>query len=553
MAFTINTNIASLQSQEYLRISAEFQQKTISRVTSGLRIISSGDDAAGLAIANSFRSDRAVLLQGIRNANDGLSTLQTIDGGINNISLLLDRARTLAAQSASGTFTGDRAVLNSEFQSVIEEIDRQAQSIGLDVNGQFAKSMSVLIGGGRLHEGEDADVAISNGSVEVNLTQSTVDARSLGLRGYLAAGTANLSAAATSVEDIKGANTTTATFNFYGPGFGARGAAGDVSLSVSIANAVDTAGLVAAINDAIEAMVPATAADQAFLDAGIRAALSTDGTNLTFEASETAFQVEAGNNTAGALLGFFGASPAGTTTGARLEAAGVQQTDAMDWVNMTTNADAQTLTITAKDAAGSLHSLTINLDHTDATLDDDANDSVTLDEVLNYINDQLQNSGNSTLAGVAAVSRLNGGGDKLSFISSNPSFSVNVGDATAARGINSGVTLSSTSSSNGAGAAADIGTQAAAEAAVSALAVAVSRLGAAQAVVGKGQNRFNYAISLAQTQISNVSASESRIRDADLAAEASNMTKAQILQQAGVAALAQANVAPQALLSLLQG
>jgi flagellin len=263
--------------------------------------------------------------------------------------------------------------------------------------------------------------------------------------------------------------------------------------------------------------------------------------------------VEAGNNAAGALLGFFGVSPAGSTTGARLEAAGVQQTTAMDWVDMTTTADTQTLTVTAKDANGELHSLAINLNHADAALDDDANDTVTLDEALNYINDQLQNSGNTTLADVVAVSRLDGGGNKLAFISSNPSFTVNIGAGSAARGVNSGATTSETSASNGTGAAADIGTQASAEAAVSALAVAVSRLGAAQAVVGKGQNRFNYAISLAQTQISNIAASESRVRDADLAAEASNMTKAQILQQSGIAALAQANVAPQALLSLLQG
>jgi flagellin len=156
MGFTINTNIASLQSQNYLRVNSEFQDKTINRVTSGLRIISSGDDAAGLAIANSFRSDRSVLSQGIRNANDGLATLQTIDGGINNISQLLDRARTLAAQSASGTFTGSRSVLNSEFQSVLAEIDRQAQAIGLDQNGAFAKSLSVFIGGGRENSGTSA-------------------------------------------------------------------------------------------------------------------------------------------------------------------------------------------------------------------------------------------------------------------------------------------------------------------------------------------------------------------------------------------------------------
>src|SRR5713101_8981533 len=122
MSFDINTNITSLQAQQYLRVNSDFQSKTINRVTSGLRILSSGDDAAGLAIANGFRSDQAVLSQGIRNANDGLSTLQTIDGGMNNISMLLDRARTLATQSASGTFNGDRSVLNAEFQSVLSEI-----------------------------------------------------------------------------------------------------------------------------------------------------------------------------------------------------------------------------------------------------------------------------------------------------------------------------------------------------------------------------------------------------------------------------------------------
>ncbi|MFM2123944.1 MAG: hypothetical protein RL328_395, partial [Acidobacteriota bacterium] len=148
MAFAINTNVASLQAQNSLRITGDFQSKTINRVTSGLRIVASGDDAAGLAIANTYRSDGAVLAQGVRNANDGLSQLQTADGGINNISQLLDRARTLATQSASGAFTGDRSVLNSEFQSVITEIDRQAQAVGLNTGGQFAKALNVFIGGG---------------------------------------------------------------------------------------------------------------------------------------------------------------------------------------------------------------------------------------------------------------------------------------------------------------------------------------------------------------------------------------------------------------------
>src|SRR5579864_9329660 len=162
MSFDINTNIASLQAQQYLRTNSNFQAKTINEVTSGLRIVSSGDDAAGLAIANGYRSDQAVIGQGVRNANDGLSQLQIADGGINNISQLLDRARTLATQSASGTFTGDRGVLNSEFQSVVGEINRQAQAIGLNQGGTFAKSLSVFMGGGQASNGV---TATSNGSV----------------------------------------------------------------------------------------------------------------------------------------------------------------------------------------------------------------------------------------------------------------------------------------------------------------------------------------------------------------------------------------------------
>ncbi len=92
-----------------------------------------------------------------------------------------------------------------------------------------------------------------------------------------------------------------------------------------------------------------------------------------------------------------------------------------------------------------------------------------------------------------------------------------------------------------------------ATAAVTALADAVSKLGDAQAVVGRGQNQFNYAVNLAQSQLTNIASAESRIRDADLAQEAANLTKAQIVLQAGIAALAQANSAPQAVLALLRG
>ena len=142
MSFRINTNIASLQSQEYLRITSENQTKTIGRVTSGLRILSSGDDAAGLSIANSFRSDQAVLRQGIRNANDGLSVLDIRNGALDNIGTLLDRMATLATQSASAGFTGNRTQLNAEFTSVISEITREVGVASLGTAQGFSVFVS---------------------------------------------------------------------------------------------------------------------------------------------------------------------------------------------------------------------------------------------------------------------------------------------------------------------------------------------------------------------------------------------------------------------------
>src|SRR6185437_17030633 len=100
---SIQTNVAALYGQQNLSVNSQFQQTTINRLTSGYRINSSADDAAGLAIANALRSQRTELTQGIRNANDGVSQLQIIDGGLNNISQILDRLKTLVVQGSSAT------------------------------------------------------------------------------------------------------------------------------------------------------------------------------------------------------------------------------------------------------------------------------------------------------------------------------------------------------------------------------------------------------------------------------------------------------------------
>src|SRR5690348_17701593 len=135
MSISIQTNVTSLMAQENLNINQQFESKTIDRLTSGYRINSSGDDAAGLAVANQYRADISELTQGVQNANNGVSQLQIVDGGLSNISQMLDRMKTLATESASTTFTGDRSTLNNEYQTLLGEIDRQAANINLNTNG----------------------------------------------------------------------------------------------------------------------------------------------------------------------------------------------------------------------------------------------------------------------------------------------------------------------------------------------------------------------------------------------------------------------------------
>ena|SRR5690242_20709160 len=170
MSYSFQTNVASLVAQQNLRVNSDFQSRTITRLTSGYRINSSADDAAGLAVANKFRSDITELQQGVRNANDGISILQIVDGGLNNISNILDRLKTLATESASGTFSGDRSTLDTEFQGLLAEIDRQAANIGLASGGKYNASLDVYIGGGDTQAHAKVTIDLSGSSNQVDST-----------------------------------------------------------------------------------------------------------------------------------------------------------------------------------------------------------------------------------------------------------------------------------------------------------------------------------------------------------------------------------------------
>jgi len=142
-SFSVVTNVAANNAQANLYATNIGLRNALTRVSSGFRINNSGDDAAGLAVANGYRSTVAVLNQGVRNANDGLSDLQIKDGALDNVSKLLDRLSTLATQAASGqTSSTSRTTLNAEFQDVLSEINRESAVAGLSSSQGFSVFVS---------------------------------------------------------------------------------------------------------------------------------------------------------------------------------------------------------------------------------------------------------------------------------------------------------------------------------------------------------------------------------------------------------------------------
>jgi flagellin len=502
MAFSIVTNVASMVAQENLRVNTDFQKQTINRLTSGYRINASGDDAAGLAVANKYRSDVAELSQGVRNANDGISSLQIVDGGLNNITKIMDRLKTLATQSGSTTFTGNRTMVNNEFQALLGEINRQASNIGLVSSGTNNTLIEVYIGGGS---------SVANAKVQVDLSGSSnrVDSTSLGI------GTSSVSGGGTTVGNmdlnntanifLASAATQTFTFALYDTN-----AAATTTATVVVTGGAGTAGsagsaILSALNTGLASY-------------GISAVADTSG-YLAFGGTR-AFSVTVGAPSAG--------NGVKTAASAAADNQGVYRYASAVLTAIATASNSETLTF--QNASGSA-SVTLN-----------QTTGATAASAAAAINAATASLGIYALSSYATAGSL--------AISSSSSFSLTAYDPSATTGFFAVTGLNTATTSSPDSTATTTGN---ALAAIAALTSAVSTLGLVQGKVGTGQNKLAYSINLAQSQISNFSAAESRIRDADIASEAANLTKAQVMQQASLAAMAQANSAPQAVLALLRG
>ncbi len=507
MAATINTNIQSLTAQRNLSTSQSSLATSMQRLSSGLRINSAKDDAAGLSIAERMTSQVRGLNQAARNANDGISMAQTAEGALSSITDGLQRIRELSIQAANATNSAsDRAALQNEVSQRVAEISRvgsQTQFNGLNLlDGSFT-AQSFQVG------------ANANQTIDIS---SIGDARASALGGNV------LTADGTVTGNVV---TASATAN----GVGAMVAATAFTISTTdAAGSVQTTSPITYAANA-GANVIAGAINSAGAGAGVTAVASNSATLASLSAAGTVtFTLDTQKNATTPPDGTF------TAVSANISAVVTNQSDLSSLVSAI-NGQQSTTGITAEfSTAGDKSSITLK------TLDG-RNIGIGAFAVSGASNETVSFAG-STLTEGGTVAAVQTGTISLSSGRGAISTANATADVFAAAGTNN--------SSFESVAAIDISTAAGAQTALGTIDSALAQVSGSRAALGAYQNRFDSVITNLQTTSENISASRSRIQDADFAAETANLSRAQILQQAGTAMVAQANQLPQQVLKLLQ-
>ena len=503
MPQVINTNVASLNSQRNLNTSQTSLATALQRLSSGLRINSAKDDAAGLAISDRFTTQIRGLNQATRNANDGISLAQTGEGALAEMTNNLQRIRELAVQSANATNSAsDRAALDLEVQQRIAEIDRTA--VQTSFNGQ--KILDGTFGTASFQVGANVGETIS-----VSLSTS--------MRSTAIGKTADY---------VNGTTAYSSTL-----------AIGQQGTGVDVANALASSDLTvnyAGSTYAVGASASSSAKDKvaAINAAGISGLTATADTTVVFDfttvaGTEAGFDLSINGTT---IYGAFNATTGGALDGAKV-AAKINENSAATGVTasfssnkMTLNAaDGRNITIVQGSATNDGEGLTT----TTAGLNNTTNDAKTSASTA-AADSNVTYGGTIRLTGTSAITL---GGANEAFIGYADNSAMDVG----ASALNS---VSVTTAAN-------------ANTAITRIDAALTAVSAFRSTFGAIQNRFESTIANLQTTSENLSASRSRIQDADFAAETANLTRAQILQQSGIAMLGQANALPNNVLSLLRG
>jgi len=488
----INTNISALSAQASLRRSAVDSSTSMERLSTGIRINSAKDDAAGLAISTRMTANIRGMAAAIRNSNDGISLTQTAEGSLSAIQNNLQRIRELAVQSAnSGNSQSDRNSLNLEAQQMITEIDRVAANSAFNgsklLDGTF-KDEQFQVGSGNdttdrisisIGNAKASALGVVGATTGTSTKESAVVTTGALLAGDLAIN--NFAISASSADGVSYAESSASAIS----------KANAINASSSLTGVTATALANTKTSDAITGTGAVTAGDLLINGVDIGALTATSS------AADRASQLVSAINAKTAQTGVSAVVNGSNTAMVDLTAA--------DGRNITTTLSSNGVAVglTGFDSAAQTETTFAKMKLTSST-------------------------------GAATIS-IAGPGVAKAGLTASATSSMTASTVT-------GQTVSSV----------DLSSQANSQKALSILDAAIDTVTNSRANLGAYQNRFEAAISNLETTSTNLQASRSRILDTDYAKETTNLAKSQIVQQAATAMLAQANQSSQSVLALLK-
>lgn len=484
----INHNIASLNTYRQLTANGANSSKSLEKLSSGLRINRAGDDAAGLAISEKMRGQIRGLDQAQRNAQDGISLIQTAEGALNETHSILQRMRELGVQASNDTNTSvDRGEIQKEINQLVEEIDRIADTTEFNTK--------------KLLNGEVGVTAFSSNAAQVK----------------------NVSV---------GSETTAGTYAIS-------------AVTLATTTAVGTTGVTLGDNIAADGALDGTRALSTLASTTVNtgAAVTINGKSFTFDSTKTINelknQINAASGETGVTADFTITSNADGTA------------DTISWTFTSTKAGSEGQ-VSVTGATGIFNgTYSVSTVGKDATFTIAGTDELSASITLNASDYSVK--GNT-------VTYTAGNAEGLKFdVSNTTGATITVSDDNKLNfqiGANAGQTMEVAIQDMGSASLSidniDVSSKTSANAAVTSIQSAIEKVSAERSKLGAYQNRLEHTINNLGTSSENLTASESRIRDVDMAKEMMEFTKNNILNQAATAMLAQANQTPQSVLSLLQ-
>ena len=521
MAISVNTNVSSLNAQRNLAKSGEGLATSMERLASGMRINSAKDDAAGMQISTRLTSQISGLGVAQRNANDGISMAQTAEGALQSSTDILQRMRDLALQSANGSnSTSDREALQKEVTALQTELTRIADTTTF--GGQ--KLLNGDYGTQQFQVGSD-----SNQTIGVTLNSSA--AKDIGLEGKRM----TFSALA-GFSDIRKTPTEITTD-------GLAVTVGGKKTNLEVSTGMSAANLAGQING-VEGVFGVGATTQVAVGDFTTNTTAGDKINLNVAGVEISYTTTNANGTNDQIVAGLEAAITSATEEA-LSAQGITasvQSDGTDNMLVFTNSTGENVAVTMEivgagtdgaegkisswttDATGLAGTVTGTAETVTATADATASVSAEVTGRLDYSSAILDSKYGTASLDVTTGAMVTGGGGAATLSADTKKTSI---------------------------ADLDISTSGGSQSAIDVIDAALQQIGNERAELGAIQNRFSQTISNLSNIQENASASRSRIQDTDYATETAQMTKNQILQQAGTSILSQANQLPQAALSLL--